>query len=175
MEYQTRCGGRLVVSEKAAQHLAAHPEMQELLSEAAAMIDLPKEEGMLEAEIDFKRPLGPATLVPTARIDENEEVLFAQRPNRKGASRVVVLSPDEIPAITTFVVVAKPGGDNGAFNLITSYRGVLAPGEPWYVPPEKFAQSMTFWCSHALVWDKTMGATFVSTWTNVIANARAAV
>ncbi|MDO8581787.1 MAG: hypothetical protein Q7S16_02835 [bacterium] len=171
MEYRTHCGGRLIVPEKTVQHLAAHPETQELLSVAAGMIDLPCDGRRLEIEVDFMRPLGQATLVPAPQIDSDEETLFSKRLNRKGASRVVVLSPSDVPAITTFVIVAKLEED-GAYHLVTAYRGVCAPGEPWSVSPEKLAQSISYWSCHALVWDgTTMGATFPSTWTKVIEEA----
>lgn len=163
--YPTACGGKLVPFDNAAEYFAAHPEAVALLDEAIAKIVLPTDGSRLEISIDLGRPLGPAGCVEVADIGLDGAGLFAQRPKRPGKSRVVVLPDDEVPTVSTFVVVGKPMRNPGEYRLITAYIGTQAPAEPWGgKTAEDRARLLEFWRTHALVWNDTMAQAEPGTW-----------
>ncbi|NCC52624.1 MAG: hypothetical protein EOM20_15595 [Spartobacteria bacterium] len=89
-EYQTACGGRIVVPRKTADHLRAHPEVVEYLGDAIARVHLPDGGAFLRIAVEMGRNVGPSGLVQTAPIAVDDPATFARRVGRDQASRVVV-------------------------------------------------------------------------------------
>ncbi len=154
-EFKTACGGRIIVPQKAEDHLRAHPEVEELLTEAVALVRLPRDSAFLSAEVELGRIVGRSGAVKTTPIVPTDRTLFAQRVGRAKPTRVVVGKEGE--ETTKVVVLAFPArGEAGTYVLVTSWIGSLAPKEPWdpmIKTPEEYQDCLQFWCSNALVWD----------------------
>ncbi len=128
-------------------HLASHLATYPLLSEAlplalAQIIPDPQKEFYLQ-EVEMGRVVGKSICVATF---ESDQIIFAKRPNRFGATRFVEnREPEESSKIS---VILKKG--DGYYVLLSAFVGGLTPPEPWdrYAAPE----SLTFWNLHALIW-----------------------
>ena len=96
---------------------------------------------------DFEEVIGESIRVQT---DENDTIIYAQRPNRAGLTRFV--KNRSLRPTSVFTVVLKRDALVAAeqYILMTAYVGEPAPPEPW----DKMAtsESMLFWNSNALVW-----------------------
>jgi len=128
-------------------HVATHPTVLPLLGDALFRIYTSGREDFVE-EVDFGQVVGETICVKTR---EGDEIVFAQRPNRKGLTRFVKnRQPEPCSAVTICLMRAKK---DSYFVLQTAFVGHRAPAEPWDTEwaTEK---SLPFWNSHALVWGK---------------------
>ena len=96
--------------------------------------------------IDFGAVIGVTTCVPTSTKDE---IIYAQRPGRYGASRFV-LNRAPVPSSTVVVIVKQVQEQPAQYILITAFIGSLPEPEPW--DKNATTASLDFWSSHALIW-----------------------
>jgi len=168
--FRTACGGTIVVPAKAEDHLRAHPEVEGVLAEAVAKVRLPQNGAFLSAEIEMGRVVGKSGCVSTSLITPWTTALFAQRIGRERASRVVIGEGEETTKVAVLAFVSR--GEVGTYVLVTSWVGSLAPKEPWDPKIEgrkEFQSCVSFWCSHALVYDSSvMGEPFESSWEKIL-------
>ncbi|MBP6256268.1 hypothetical protein KA405_00695 [Patescibacteria group bacterium] len=142
-----------LVYDRIKSHLNAHPLEQSLLDEAFEMI-IPEGE-YLAKELEFGRIIGESACVQT---DEKDEILFAQRKNRRERSRFV---KNRVPEPCSTMVIVLRRISESSLELVTAYIGKKGYGEPWdlglhafeedfYLAQEK---SAAFWRTHALIYD----------------------
>ena len=173
----TQCGGTIGLNVRSRKHLRAHPEVMPLLPEAISQLVLPRGGVRLEAEVNFKRPIGAATLIEVPYSSPSQWVTFAQRSHRVGPSRIT--ATDSPTTIQTLVVVADASATQANhYRLVTAYIGILTPPEPWDIRLNDAARTdaLEFWCRHAIVYNPAPGVMaemFVDTWASVLARGRA--
>lgn len=167
---KTACGGTIVVPPKTENHLRAHPEVIQILSEAIGRVRLPEDRSFLATEVEMGQVVGRSGCVITLPIGTDEKAFFALRIGREKPSRVV--PGIEGKETTKVVILAFPSKDSRDYVLITSFVGSLAPKEPWDQNIRSQAEreeSLDFWCSNALVYDpEVMGPYFESTWAEIL-------
>ncbi|GEM_PF-1008714 len=164
--YDTKDGGDIVVTPRTRQHMAAHLDVVPLLAEAIVLIDLPTDGKWLEVEVDLGRVIGRSGCVETAAIGMNDTASFAYREGRAMPSRIV--EGVEGPEVTTVVVIAKYVS-RGKYQLVTAWVGALGQREPWNAGGPDFKDAMTFWQTHALIFDPSnMESPFESTWGTIL-------
>jgi len=100
----------------------------------------------IEAEIDLGRVIGGCICVDTSSEDN---IVFAQRPNRKGLTRFVMNREPE--PTTKAMVVLKESDKPREYILITAFAGSKSELEPW--DPRATAASKPYWQRKALIWD----------------------
>lgn len=124
-----------------------HGEVERLLPEALGRVSSAGREFFVD-EVDFGRPVGETICVPTGAGDQ---IVFARRPKRFGASRFVKNRNPE-PCSSIVVILKKAEGDDSedAYVLITAFVGHRPEPEPW--DRNATANSRAFWASRALVW-----------------------
>lgn len=171
-KFKTACGGVIVIPRKAEDHLVAHPEVRNLLSEAIGRVALPRNGNgaFLSTEVEMGRVVGLSGCVQTLSVGMNDRTVFALRVGRDRPSRVIVGEGEET---TKVVVLAFPErGEADTYVLVTSWVGSLAPKEPWdpnIRNDAEYQECLRFWCSHALVWDPAvMSEPFESSWAEVL-------
>ena len=169
--YGTRNGGRILVPPERQQHLAAHPEIGNIIGEAIAQIVLPTDGSIFWGEIDLGRIVGTCGCVKARQIESIDPTTFALRKARAKPSRVAVGA--EPAPCSTVVIRALPTDDPHTYMLYTCYVGIKAPLEPWdpelVGQPEAAREALEFWCSHALVHDPSvMGLPFTTSWTEIL-------
>lgn len=169
--YKTACGGTIIVPPKAEDHLRAHLEVLAPLPEAIGLVELPKDGSFLAVEVEMERVVGRSGCVATPRIGLTDPAYFALRVGRERPSRVIL--DVEGPETTKVVVLAFASKESARmYILVTSFVGELAPKEPWdrnIKSQEELQESLDFWCSHALAYDRSvMGEPFASTWRQVL-------
>ena len=137
--------GEIVVDRKDS-HISDHPTVFPLLGETLSEIHSGGRESFCE-EVRFGHIIGETICVTTSSGDE---IIFAQRPNRRGLTRFV---KNRQPEATSSVVACFMTNDGmgGAYLLTTAFVGSRAPAEPW---DKEWAdeKSVQFWNSHALIW-----------------------
>ena len=131
-----------VVVDRANSHL--HECARKFIGEAVSKVKV-NGRAFIEAEVDFGRVIGSSICVQT---DQGDDIVFAQRPNRKGLTRFVV-GRDPEPT-SKFMVVLKATDDPQKYVLITAFLGSKAQPEPW--DPRATVESIKFWQNRALVW-----------------------
>jgi len=140
--------GQIVIDRKDS-HVQGHSEVLPLLVEALAKIHAMDRKSFCE-EIRFCRTIGETICINTTDADE---IIYAQRPNRRGLTRFV---KNRQPEATSSVVACfmKNDGMGGAYLLTTAFIGSRAPAEPW---DKQWAteESATFWNTHALIFEKS--------------------
>jgi len=99
----------------------------------------------IEAEVDFGRVIGTSCCVSTGPGDQ---IIFAQRPNRKGLTRFVQNRESE-PSSRAMIVLKNTGRPK-EYVLITAFIGSKAEVEPW--DQRATPASFQFWRTKALVW-----------------------
>jgi len=142
---QWRLGSGEVVKDRPDSHAVTHLSVLPLVGEALQRIESAGRDDIVE-EIDFGRAVGETICVET---NDGDEIVFAQRPNRKGLTRFVKnRQPASCNSVTVCLTKAE---DNGHFVLATAYVGKRTPAEPW---DTEWAteQSVPFWNTHALIW-----------------------
>jgi len=127
-----------------------HGNVLDLLSEALPQINAADRDFII-VEFDFGRTIGDTTCVPT---NEQDEIVFAQRPNRAGHTRFV---KNRLPeSSSTLVVILKrfarevPEDPEQFYVIITAFIGRKAEPEPW--DPRATPESASFWSTNALLW-----------------------
>ncbi len=142
----TLASGELVL-DRADSHVASHPSVARILAELISHISSEGRESFCE-EVDLDREVGESICVATTDDGGGDEIIYAQRPNRRGLTRFV---KNREPAQTRSAVACFKRTTGGAYLLMTAFIGGRAPAEPWdrkWATPESFV----FWSSHALVW-----------------------
>ncbi len=135
--------GEFVVDVKDS-HVATHSSVLPCLAEALSMMSSDSREVVI-AELDMGRVVGENIRVATTSADE---IVYAQRPNRRGLTRFVKNRKPE-PCSRVVVLVKRTTG--GAYVLLTAFIGTRCPAEPWDRNADK--TSATFWNENALIWD----------------------
>ena len=126
-------------------HLAE--DVRKVLPEALARV---RSEGrkFIEEEVEFGHVVGNTICVTTT---DKDQIVWAQRPGRRGQSRFVVGRKPE--PTTKLMVVLKWAADLDRYLLITAFFGAKAEPEPW--DRHATSSSKAFWDTHALVWGST--------------------
>lgn len=162
---KTACGRELVVTDRTAKHLEAHPEARDLLVEAVSKVTLPTEGDFLLTEVDMGRVIGKSALVDAPMIRPDEDALFACRKGRDVPSRI--RNDIERPDTSVFTVIA--GIHEEKWTLFTGFNGPQAAKEPHDATlTGGNEKELEFWCAHALVWDEGWDAPFMSTWLKIL-------
>ena len=159
----------LIISASAQSHLDAHPDVRSLIAEAWSLADPPDAHVALPLQIDLGRIVGLSGAVATPLITVDTPALFALRTGRRRPSRVVSDDIEDAQRATSLVsLIVRPLA--GGYSLISAWIGGLAPREPWDArSAEERAESLAWWCSHALVHDSaTMAAPVESCWSSVL-------
>jgi hypothetical protein len=94
---------------------------------------------------DFGFVVGRTICVST---NEHDDVVYAIREKRKGATRFV--KKRELQESTQATIVLMQDKVESRYILITAYIGSAAPPEPW--DPHAPAYARSFWDTHALVY-----------------------
>ncbi len=152
---EMRLGSGEVVMDRPSSHL--HEGVRELLDEALTKINS-LGRNFIEAEVDFDREIGKTSLVET---NDNDTIVYAQRPPRTGLTRFVKNS--EAESCSSLTVVLKKGKQENLpedfYIIITAYVGHVTPLEPWDKnllkrpdPDIAIKASQDFWSRHALVY-----------------------
>jgi|GEM_PF-478839 len=139
--------GELVL-DRADSHVASHQSVGPILAELILRISSEGRESFCE-QIDFDCEVGVSICVTTTLDGGGDEIIYAQRPNRRGLTRFV---KNREPESTRSAVACFKRTTGGAYLLMTAFIGGRAPAEPW---DRKWAtaESLHFWRSHALIWD----------------------
>jgi len=96
--------------------------------------------------VDFGAVIGLSTCVATSATDQ---IIFAQRLGRRGASRFVMNR--QAKSCSTAVAIFKRMHDRpDSYLLITAFIGSLPEPEPW--DKNATEASRDFWAHHALIW-----------------------
>jgi len=171
MELRTKCGSTITVGVGAKAHLVAHPEALALLAEAASLMTLPAtpaEGQVMVACPDLGRIIGRSGCIETASVGADEPTMFFMRAGRSVPSRLAPVAQG--PEVSTFVLIT--GYHGGSWRLYTGFAGTPAPMEPHdkNLRPgsSEAAESLAFWCRHALVANPSDGPGFESTWNQVL-------
>lgn len=133
--------GELVTDRSDGSHI--HESVRPYIVEALARIDAEQKIFLVE-EINFGREIGKSVCVLT---NENDKIIFAQRPNRFGLTRFVI---GKAPEPCSSVVVILKRTEEQSYILLTAFIGKKAEPEPW--DRNATERSMEFWSSRALVW-----------------------
>jgi len=169
-KFKTFCGGTIVVPRKAEDHLRAHPNVDLLMPESIARVQLPRNGAFLSAEVEIGRVVGRSGCVQTPPITQSDRVLFAQRIGRDHPSRVIVGEGEKTTKVVVLAFASHEEADT--YVLVTSWVGSLAPKEPWdsnIRKDEECQECLRFWCANALVWDPSvMSEPFKSSWEEIL-------
>lgn len=133
--------GEMVADRSDGSHI--HENARPLILEALAMIDSEQKDFLVE-EIDFGREIGKTVCVLT---NENDQIVFARRPNRFGPTRFVIGREPE--PCSSVVIILKRTEEQG-YILLTAFIGRKAEPEPW--DRNATEKSLAFWSNRALVW-----------------------
>ncbi len=165
-----RCEGRRLLGHQADgepiwsrlgdDHLLAHPDVRILLPRALPRLTVPDARGETGSVlVDFGRPIGFRTCVPTSPGDD---VVYARRVGRTTGCTRFVRGGQPLPCSTLRVVFRRT--ESGLAELRTAYIGTPTPPEPCSVTARAseaaLAESVEFWSHHALVWDGRIDPTF---------------
>lgn len=142
--------GESVVDRLDGSHI--HESVSPFFEEALTRIDSEQREFLIE-EVNFGKEIGKTVCVLT---DENDKIVFAQRPNRFGLTRFVIGKAPE-PCSTVVIILKKTAQ---GYVLITAFVGGKAEPEPWDLrnfarqndPFKAENKARKFWNSRALVW-----------------------
>ncbi len=138
-------GGALVV-DRFNSHITDR-STEKLVSEALQHID-PAGRDYVVAEVDLERRIGETVCVVT---NENDEIVYARRPNRAGPTRFVKNRERAPSSFITAVLRKDETAVKEQYILLTGYIGPNAGPEPW--DPQATEASRSFWSTHALVWE----------------------
>lgn len=118
----------------------------DLLAEALAQVRVVPDEQRIKQTIDLGRVIGACTRVETRAEDE---IVFAQRPDRDGLTRFV---KNRQPEPTTLLTISLRRTVQGDYEIRTAYLGEPGHIEPWAAPKERYQDAVAFWSQHALCW-----------------------
>lgn len=137
--------GEIVIDRKDS-HVQTHSSVLPLLAEALSKIHSLDQSGFCK-EVKFGRVIGETICVATS---DKDEIIYAQRPNRRGLTRFVKSRQSEATSSVVACFLINEGM-GGAYLLTTAFIGSRTPAEPW---DKEWADetSVQFWDSHALIW-----------------------
>ncbi len=140
-------------------HPETHSHRPDLDAEVISKIVLPEDNTFFRGTIDLGRIIGKDHLVETK---EGDTIVYLQRGNRPGKSRMVLKEADDTSFVTIIACVAQkeegtPTELVGKWILVTLFEG--KPGERELFDrafengnnPEGKAAAEAFWATHALV------------------------
>ena len=140
-------------------HPESHSHRPDLNAEVISKIVLPEDNTFYRNTIDLGRIIGKDHLVET---DEYDTIVYLQRGNRPGKSRMVLKEADDTNFVTIIACVAHeeegtPAELIGKWILVTLFEGKQGEREPFDRAfadgknPEGLKRSEEFWATHALV------------------------
>lgn len=138
-------------------HPEGHSHRPDLDAEAISKIMLPKDNTFFRGTVDLGRVIGKDHLVET---EEGDTIVYLQRGNRPGKSRMVLKEADDTSLVTIIACVAReeegtPAELVGKWILVTLFEGEPGEREPFDHSfknnPEGKAAAEAFWAKHALV------------------------
>lgn len=132
------------VVDRAASHI--HETAAAFLAPTLARIE-PRDRKFLVETVEFDFIVGETICVATGAGDQ---IVYAQRPGRRGLSRFVKNRKPEPTNAVSVVLKKNDRGDGDYYVLITAWCGHAAEPEPW--DRNATEKSVAFWNSHALVW-----------------------
>lgn len=94
--------------------------------------------------VEFDKEIGNSNCVET---NNEDEIIYAQRPFRKGRTRFV---KNRAPEPTNKLTLILKKRDAGGYVLIGAFLDPKAEPEPW--DKNKTSESQEFWNTHALIW-----------------------
>lgn len=102
-----------------------------------------------DAVVDFGKPIGISSLVMTT---DNDNIVFAQRVNRKGLSRLVKNRKGK-PTSTLLIGLKKAEDEPDAYLVAASFIGLPSKNEPWDTKTEEERkESCAFWNKRAIIY-----------------------
>jgi len=138
----------------------SHSHRPDLDKEVISKIEIPSDTTFVRTTIDLGRVIGKDHLVKT---DENDTIVWLQRGNRPGKSRMV-LKPAEDTSFVTVILALCAEKEEGnpdvtmlKWILVTLFEGQPGEREPFdraFVDgknPEGLKKAEEFWTNHALV------------------------
>ena len=168
---------RIFIPNSAAYHLKQNLISERLIQEGFHEFDLDGSyDRVVRQTIDFGRIIGNTSCIETDPITPDTVTLFARRGTRIYPSRVSLET--NWPPSTKLTMIVQRMGEN-AFNLLSAYVGDAAPPEPFSFKVIRqqgttVEACLTFWCRHAMIYDKfeCIDVPFEKTWNEVVAEAR---
>ncbi len=121
-----------------------HPNVKEFLGEVCEKIQSNGREVIIE-EVDLGRPVGLNMRVKTTQEDE---IVFAQRPNREGLTRFVKNRQPEM--CSQVRIVLKRAKTFDGYEISTAFIGTAATLEPWH--KDATPDCIEFWNTEAMIW-----------------------
>lgn len=172
MQFTTADNKVVHIDESGLKHLAAHPDVSDLLPEAISKMVIGDEEDKVQQAVEMGRVVGRAGIVDTLDVTLDTPIHFAFRAERPNPTPVVL--EGEGKESSTVAVSVYFHKESGQWRLITAFIGVPAPNEPfryfdknsWFYKNEaRFKLCLDFWMKHALVYEPEIsGEPFESTW-----------
>lgn len=138
-------------------HPESHSHRPELDTEVISKITLPEDNTFFRGTVDLGRVIGKDHLVET---NNEDTIVYLQRGNRPGKSRMVLKEADNTSFVTIIACVAKeeegtPAELVGKWILVTLFEGKPGEREPFDRAfennPEGKVVAEAFWATHALV------------------------
>ena len=142
------------------EHPEGHSHRPDLDKEVISKIELPVDGTFVRTTVDLGRVIGKDHLVET---DKYDTVVWLQRGNRPGKSRMVLKEADDTSMVTVILCVCNEPEDNpasalnGKWVLVTLFEGEPGEREPFDRAfadgknPEGLKKAEEFWSCHALV------------------------
>ncbi|WP_102346009.1 hypothetical protein [Bacillus sp. Marseille-P3661] len=151
---------KIIISDKCKIHMEIHKD--EFFFDWKEMLRSYEQEGYFDhlsnqsekIIIHSPEPIGITSLVNT---DENSEIVYAQRKERKIYTRFVKNRKCSITS--SFVVILnRTRRNNNQYFLVTMFPGKGAykePEDPNIITKKELIESLLFWENHALVFDES--------------------
>lgn len=142
------------------EHPEGHSHRPDLDKEVISKIELPVDGTFVRTTVDLGRIIGKDHLVKT---NEHDVIIYLQRGNRPGKSRMVLKPADDTSKVTVILCVCDEPKDspastlNGKWVLVTLFEGEPGEREPFDRAfadgknPEGLKKAEEFWANHALV------------------------
>jgi len=139
-------------------HPEGHSHRPDLDAEVISKINLPEDNTFFRTTVDLGRVIGKDHLVETK---PNDTIVYLQRGNRPGKSRMVLKEANDTSLITAIFCVARkeegtPAELVGKWILVTLFEGKPGEKEPFDrsfadgKDPEGLKKSNEFWEKYAL-------------------------
>lgn len=144
---------------KVFQHPESHSHRPDLDQEVIGRIELPTDNTFVRTTVDMGRVIGKDHLVKT---NDHDIIVWLQRGNRPGKSRMVLKPADDTSLVTVILCVCNEPEDNpasvlnGKWILVTLFEGQPGEREPFDRAfadgknPEGLRKAEEFWACHAL-------------------------
>ena len=130
------------------EHMLCHSQISEdILREAIEKSDVDFSTTFYMESIDLGRIVGKDNCV---EVNDLDTVKMLQRKGRRGLTPIV-FNKDAMD--TNLVTIGICRDDDGLLTVFTSFFGQKAPKEPWDAKEHELPESITFWKTHALVYN----------------------